>query len=121
MFLPCSCHSARHRLLIHPQLGDSFLKNVLTVYSYSTNGKPAVGLQQLSSSSNLSSVATTAAGGSTTRVPGIPTGTGRTTQTGSALATSAGVSAGMAVGMDGRVVLSAVAMLVGVGLGALVV
>lgn len=37
--------------LTQDQLGDVFIKNALTVFSYSQNGSPAVGFQQLNANS----------------------------------------------------------------------
>lgn len=59
------------------QLGDVFMKNVLTVFSYSYNGVPAVGFQQLTSNSNGAAMTGTANTGSGLP-PGVPTGATRT-------------------------------------------
>ena len=54
-------------------LGDSFLKNVLSVYHYSYNGSPAVGIQQIALSGSSSAGAASDLPTSTTEIP-RPTG-----------------------------------------------
>lgn len=58
-------------------IGDTFLKNVISVFSYSNNGAPAVGFQQISSSSNSS---ISVASGSVTGLPGATHTTVATSQ-----------------------------------------
>ena len=67
------------------QLGDVFIKNALTVFSYSHNGAPAVGLQQLVGPGDSTSVAVVSA--TPVQTP-FTTGTGRRTRTGTFTATS---------------------------------
>lgn len=72
--LPLSVHQAGSPYTwLTFQLGDVFIKNVLTVFSYSTNGVPAVGFQQLTASSNGAGATGTVQSG-TGLPPGVPTG-----------------------------------------------
>jgi hypothetical protein len=93
-----------------PQLGDVFIKNALTVFSYSHNGAPAVGFQQLvaNAASNTTSVPV-AVVTQTAGQPGATTGTLRQTRTsGSVFTFTAGgggsAASSRSAGERGRIV-----------------
>lgn len=100
-------------------LGDSFLKNVISVYHYSYRGVPSVGIQQIALSSGSSSGSADPSAGLPTTTTAIPRPTGRFGETGAGaasatIAASGSVDAGTYAG-GGSAVITAKAGAAGTG------